>query len=160
MRARTVQVLMAVAVAAGLTTAAAAPPRDAPPPRDVPGPVVPGPEVPRPTPPTLAWKVELKDGWRSPTWKQERDGVEAVVELDCGGVISFRLPQYWVQLVPEDGRVRPAVMPDPLPCGVPHALKWDEPAGAFHLLLTKVQDDGVVLRGTAAVKVQPRFGTY
>ena len=114
--------------------------------------------MPRPTQPPLAWEVELKDGWRSPSWKQATDGVTAVVDLDCGNVVSFRLPQYWVQLVPEDGRMRPAVMPDPVPCGVTHTFRWKEPAGAFHLLLTKVSDDGVVLRGKAAVRTTPRFG--
>ena len=160
MRARTVQVLTVVALAAGLTTAVPATAATPPPTEGIgPGPVIPGPEVPRPPRPPLAWEVELKDGWRSPSWKQATDGVTAVVDLDCGDVVSFRLPQYWVQLVPEDGRIRPAVMPDPVPCGVTHTFRWKEPAGAFHLLLTKVQDDGVVLRGKVAVHVPQRVGT-
>lgn len=167
MPARMVQVLTAVAVAAGLATATTAT-AVVPPPTDVPGPVLPGPVVPGPVVPDpvqpgpvrppLAWEVELKDGWRSPSWKQSTRGVSAAVHLDCGNVVGIRLPRYWVQLVPEDGRMRPAVMPDPVPCGVTHTFTWDEPAGAFHLLLTKVSNDGVVLRGKAAVRTSPRFG--
>lgn len=159
MRARTFQALTGVAVAAGLAVGLAAPATAAaPPPTDGIGPVLPGPVVPRPTQPPLAWEVELKDGWRSPSWKQSTAGVTAVVDLDCGDVVGFRLPQYWVQLVAEDGRPRPAVMPAPVPCGVAHVFRWAEPAGSFHLLLTKVADDGAVLRGKAAVRTSPRLG--
>lgn len=157
MRARTVQVLTVVALAAGLTTAV---PAVAGPPTEGigPGPVIPGPEVPRPTQPPLAWEVELKDGWRSPSWTQRTDGVTAVVHLDCGDGLGAARPQYWVQLVAKDGRPGPAVMPPAVDCGVTHTFTWDEPAGEFYLLLNKVDVDGTVLRGKAAVRTSPRIG--
>jgi len=124
----------------------------------VPGPVIPGPIVPGPIEPgpivpgrPLAWEVELKDTWRSPTWSQPAGRITAAVHLDCGDVIGIRLPQYHVRLVAEDGRFEPAVMPTPVACGVTHRFTWVDVAGKYHLRLDKATAEGATLRGKAAV---------
>ncbi|MFC0644429.1 hypothetical protein [Cellulomonas phragmiteti] len=122
----------------------------------LPGPVLPGPIVPRPPERPLAWEVELRDSWRSPSWKQGAGRTSVAVHLDCGNVIGGRLPQYYVQLVAEGGPSLPPVMPRPVPCGTTHTHVTEQAAGSFHLLLIKATADGSVLRGKAAVSAPPR----
>ncbi|MCC2334135.1 hypothetical protein [Cellulomonas wangsupingiae] len=111
-----------------------------------------GPEPPPPAEPAqvLQWPVELKGTWSSPTWAQAAGRTTVVVELDCGNPVGARPPQYYVQLMPHD-RMVPMVMPQPVPCGVPHALTGDQLAGTYHVFLAKASGDGAVLRGKVEV---------
>ncbi|UZN04073.1 hypothetical protein [Cellulomonas sp. S1-8] len=107
------------------------------------GPILPGP--------TLGWRVALRDTWTSPTWAQRAGRTTVTVHLDCGGAIGIRLPQYYVKVVAE-GRIEPAVMPRPVPCGVTHTFTGNQPAGKYHLFLAKATSDAATLVGKAAVQ--------